>query len=57
MFAFIGIMNYIFVIRKGKYKEIYPSKAFNLAVIIYIVISAMLMIFIALKYRVRMYLD
>jgi amino acid transporter len=54
MFIIIGLMNFLFVIRKGKYKEIYPSKTFNLGVIAYILISAMLMIFIALKYRASM---
>jgi hypothetical protein len=51
VFAIIGLLNFFFVIRKGKYVEIYPSKVFNVGVIIYIIISILLIIFMGLKYR------
>lgn len=51
MVCVIAVLNYIFVIRKGDYKELYPSKSFNIGVVVYIALSLLLMIFIGLKYR------
>lgn len=51
LFGVIGLLNYYFVVREQKYRDLRPSRRFYKGVILYIVLLVFFVAFIANKYR------